>query len=182
MSKRAPPEDDNAKTPSPESKGSGDGDTTPEQSGGPPPESATDGTPAPDSNGPESEGGGYKNPPKHSQWKKGESGNKKGRPKGSRNMATLVEKHLNRKVKITIDGERQNLSVAEALILKTLVDALNGKAGAVREAFALMREYFGPKDNDDDATKTPTTESDQATIRRALNRLNRNRNGDSNAQ
>ncbi|WP_445949374.1 DUF5681 domain-containing protein, partial [Sphingorhabdus sp.] len=47
---------------------------------------------------------GYGNPPKHSQFKKGQSGHPKGRPRGKRNMASLVAEVLAQKVTITANG------------------------------------------------------------------------------
>jgi len=41
---------------------------------------------------------GYCNPPEHGRFKKGQSGNPKGRPKGTLNLATVLERTLREKV------------------------------------------------------------------------------------
>ena len=49
---------------------------------------------------------GYKKPPKDTRFKAGQSGNPKGRPKGSKNLKTLVGKELNDTVDIREGGHR----------------------------------------------------------------------------
>ena len=45
---------------------------------------------------------GYCKPPKTGQFQPGQSGNLKGRPKGSQNFTTILEKELNNKIQIKI--------------------------------------------------------------------------------
>ncbi len=47
---------------------------------------------------------GRGNPPKHTQFKKGVSGNKNGRPKGAKNLGTLLMAAGRDQVTATIDG------------------------------------------------------------------------------
>ena len=49
---------------------------------------------------------GYKKPPMSTQFKKGQSGNKNGRPKGSLNMNTILNKELNVAVSVTRMGKK----------------------------------------------------------------------------
>ena len=44
-------------------------------------------------------------PPKHTQFKKGEIGNKRGRPKGSKNLATLIMEGARDQVTVTVGRE-----------------------------------------------------------------------------
>lgn len=49
--------------------------------------------------------GGYKQPPKSTRFKPGQSGNKRGRPKGSRNLKTDLNKLMTKRIAVREDGE-----------------------------------------------------------------------------
>ena len=61
---------------------------------------------------------GYGRPPRHSQYKPGQSGYPRGRPKGSRNLKTVVMAALKATVKITCDGKSRKVSTLEAMCLR----------------------------------------------------------------
>ena len=62
-------------------------------------------------------------PPRGSQFKKGQSGNPKGRPKGARNIATLLTRILDG-ARMMPDGKRQTLR--ELVLLKQVLKAAEG--------------------------------------------------------
>src|SRR6201996_2317836 len=59
---------------------------------------------------------GFGKPPRHTQFKKGQSGNPKGRPKGSRNLTTLLSEALNERVVVTENGGRRRITMRQAII------------------------------------------------------------------
>ena len=67
---------------------------------------------------------GYGKPPKANQFKGGQSGNPGGRPPGHQTMKSLVDKHLNSTIVITEGGETREITKREALVLRTVNDAV----------------------------------------------------------
>ena len=88
---------------------------------------------------------GYGKPPTHRQFKKGQSGNKKGRPKGSKNVATILKEALSKKV-IVRDGDKvRRISKGEAFVETVLNDSLKGDNQA-RRVFVSMARLTGQLD------------------------------------
>lgn len=82
---------------------------------------------------------GYCNPPEHTRFKKGQSGNPRGRPKGTLNMATVLERTLQEKVVITEDGTRRTITKLEAAIKQLTNQAASGSLKALQLLAALVR-------------------------------------------
>jgi hypothetical protein len=57
---------------------------------------------------------GRGNPPKQTQFRKGTSGNPNGRPKGSKNLSTLIREAANQQVTATIAGKQRRISTVQA--------------------------------------------------------------------
>ena len=83
---------------------------------------------------------GYGRPPKEHRFKSGESGNRRGRPKGSKNEATIIEDLLSRKIEVRENGKARRISLLEAILLKFAEDALRGNAKSA--AFLLNRRLL----------------------------------------
>ncbi|MGY3508889.1 DUF5681 domain-containing protein [Bradyrhizobium lupini] len=83
---------------------------------------------------------GYGRPPPEHQFKPGQSGNKKGRPKGSKNEATIINELLNRRIDIRENGRLRKITVLEGILTKFADDALKGKDRSA--AFLLNRKQL----------------------------------------
>jgi hypothetical protein len=75
---------------------------------------------------------GYGKPPKHAQFKKGQSGNLNGRPKGTLNMATVLERTLREKVVINENGRRKMITKLQAAVTQLVNKAASGDGHAMR--------------------------------------------------
>ena len=69
---------------------------------------------------------GYRKPPQHTRFKEGESGNPSGRPKGSKNLTTLLEKELKQRVVVTENGRRRSITKQEAMVKHLVNKAVSG--------------------------------------------------------
>ena len=76
---------------------------------------------------------GYGRPPKASRFKPGVSGNPRGRPKGTKNIAAILEEEMARKLEVrTRDGRINKIPVATGLIKKIVEFALKGNLKAAQ--------------------------------------------------
>jgi len=91
---------------------------------------------------------GYKNPPRHSQFKKGQSGNPKGRPKNGRGLKTDLKAELVSKMNIRMNGKDVS-GTKQQLMLRTLtVRAASGDISATRVLINLVMQVLGPEDHE----------------------------------
>ncbi len=75
---------------------------------------------------------GFGKPPKETQFKKGQSGNPRGRPKGSKNSATVAHAVLNEKITIHENGRQKVITKREALVKQLVNRSLQGDLGFLR--------------------------------------------------
>jgi hypothetical protein len=80
---------------------------------------------------------GYGRPPKDHQFTSGRSGNPKGKPKGSKNTATLLREILDHKVEVRSGNKVRKISVREAVLTRFAESALKGDTKSA--AFLLQR-------------------------------------------
>ncbi len=64
---------------------------------------------------------GYGKPPRETRFTKGHSGNLKGRPKGAKNLETIVNKVGKRRVKVTGKHGTRSMRVLEAMVYQLSV-------------------------------------------------------------
>ena len=97
---------------------------------------------------------GYCNPPKHCRFKRGQSGNSRGRPPGSLNMATVLERALREKVVINENGRQKTVTKLEAAVKQLVNKAASGDLAALRQLSALAGVCRG-------TTRGPTDKTDR---------------------
>jgi predicted phosphohydrolase len=122
-----------------------------------------------DDNQPNSGPIGYGNPPAHARFKKGTSGNLKGRPKGTRNLAIVLERTLREKVIINENGIRKTITKLEAAVKQLVNKAASGDLVAMRQLSALA----GSAEIQAAASQKESSmvEADQKIMSRLLERL-----------
>jgi Family of unknown function (DUF5681) len=115
---------------------------------------------------------GYGRPPKSGQFKKGLSGNSKGRPKGSKNLETIVQRESRQPVRINGPRGSRTVNKLEAAVMQIGNKAAQGDLPASREFINLVR-WSEEVANRRDVPLT-THEMDQQvmqTIRRRMERM-----------
>ena len=82
---------------------------------------------------------GYAKPPRSTQFKKGTSGNPNGRPKGSVNLSTVVQRASREQVSINENGKRKIITKTEAALKQLSNKAASGDLRAIKELIILVR-------------------------------------------
>ncbi len=78
------------------------------------------------------------NPPPEFRFQKGVSGNTKGRPKGSKNLKTLVLAAAEDQVAATINGKSRKISKIQATVMQLATKAANGDQKAMSKFLELV--------------------------------------------
>ena len=82
---------------------------------------------------------GYCNPPEYTRFKKGMSGNPRGRPKGTLNMATVLERTLREKVVVNEHGRSRTFTKLEVAVRQLIDQATSGELKALQLLLAWVR-------------------------------------------
>jgi Family of unknown function (DUF5681) len=119
---------------------------------------------------------GYCNPPEYTRFKKGRSGNPHGRPKGTLNLATVLERTLREKVVLNENGRRKTVSKLEAAIKQLTNKAASGELRALQLLAALVRSAE-ERANQTAVQNSDLTEADEKVILGILKRLESSEKG-----
>ena len=79
---------------------------------------------------------GYGRPPDHTRFAKGASGNPAGRPKGSKNLKTIISDSLTAPIVMREGDRTRRVPIVQAIIMKQVENGLKGNDKA---AFALIK-------------------------------------------
>ena len=103
---------------------------------------------------------GYGKPPVHSRFQKGRSGNPKGRPRGRRNMSTLLSATLNGWVTVVENGRRKKITKREAIVTQLVNKSASADLKATQIVLAMLRDVESLTDGS--AEPAAFTEADDA--------------------
>ena len=81
---------------------------------------------------------GFKKPPKETRFTKGQSGNPNGRPKGSKNLATIVTTEAMQLITVSEHGKTRQVTKLQAAMTQLLNKAASGDFGAMRLLLQVM--------------------------------------------
>jgi uncharacterized protein DUF5681 len=74
---------------------------------------------------------GRGNPPQRTRFVKGSSGNPKGRPKGRKNLATILTEAARGQVTATIDGKQRKITKIQATAMQLATKAAGGDSASI---------------------------------------------------
>jgi Family of unknown function (DUF5681) len=87
-------------------------------------------------------------PPIETRFKRGQSGNPKGRPRGRRNMQTIIEGALDEPVSVQLAGKLRTVPVREAIVHAHAAKAAQGDVRSAGFVFNLLLKtgaFVGPE-------------------------------------
>ncbi|MFN3619539.1 DUF5681 domain-containing protein [Sphingorhabdus sp.] len=115
---------------------------------------------------------GYGKPPKHTQFPHG-NGPGKGKPKGAKNLKTIVTSATGAKVSSKANGKIKKISKIEAAMIQLANKAAAGDLKAIEKLIALYERY-GPEEH----SILPTAEETKADLETLQNYLAMHQPGD----
>jgi hypothetical protein len=111
---------------------------------------------------------GYGRPPNETQFQPGKSGNPRGRPKGKKNLATVVNEVLNMPVAVSGAGRKRKVPLIHAALLGAAQNALKQDLKSLAFLVNLVRGLQDPEQAD---VSQPISTEDQKLLADALARL-----------
>lgn len=113
---------------------------------------------------------GYGKPPKASQFVPGQSGNPMGRPKGSKNFSTILQKELASRVDVKVNGKDRRITKQEAVAMQMVNRAATGDP---RVTTMLLKHALGDEraDGGVDAANEPFEPVDDLVLDSIVRRI-----------
>jgi hypothetical protein len=121
---------------------------------------------------------GYAEPPKSGQFKKGQSGNSSGRPKGAKNLRTVIKEAASKKLSVVEDGKRKKKTKMDLMVTQMFNRAAQGEARFTQMALDQFRNIENRPATDH--SNNVFEEADQPVIAQIIARIRRVSEGGSN--
>ena len=115
---------------------------------------------------------GYGKPPRHTRFPKGRSGNPAGRPRGKKNLATLLSDALDQKIIVVENARRKKISKREAIVTQLVNKSASADLKATQIVLAMLRDVETRADSGC-ADIGSLTEADRQIIQRIQARIRR---------
>ena len=112
-------------------------------------------------------------PPAATQFKPGRSGNPSGRPKGSRNLSTVLRLELAKRVTVTENGRTRQPTKLELVVQRLAHDSIKGQPKSLELLLKLAATIEALDTNAAGPTGLPIEKPDRAGLRRIQLQLNR---------
>lgn len=113
---------------------------------------------------------GHGKPPRHTQFKKGQSGNPTGRPKGTPNFATALERALGEQVVVNEGGQRHTVTKLEATVKQLVNKATLGDPRATKQVLDVVH-VIDNEPSELDPLSLNLTESDALVMDQLMERI-----------
>lgn len=107
---------------------------------------------------------GYGRPPVVTRFKPGTSGNPKGRPKGSKNLKTLIREAMTASIAIQEGEKTRRVSRLEGVVLRQLQSALRGSDKAALAVIKMALQLKFLEDSAGDVGHTALSSEDERIV------------------
>jgi hypothetical protein len=114
---------------------------------------------------------GYGKPPQATRFRAGQSGNPRGRPKGSKNLALVIQRDGRQLVKVNGPRGARSITKLEVVVMQLSNLAAQGNLPAARAYLALM-QFCESSDQKSNLPPAPH-ERDTAVMKNILERIRR---------
>ena len=113
---------------------------------------------------------GYGRPPRHTRFEPGRSGNPRGRPPGSKNLSSLLQKALDEPAVVVENNRRRRIAKREAIVTQFVNQSAKGDLKATQLLLSILLDLES-RAEPGSADADIITEADQQIIKRIRARL-----------
>jgi Family of unknown function (DUF5681) len=113
---------------------------------------------------------GHGKPPIHARFPKGHSGNPKGRPKGTKNLSTIVNRAIDERVTVKENGRQRKITKREAMFTQLANKAASGDHRSIQLLLNYLQQDQA-RSAGSNSEPTPMDTDDQQVLDGMIQRL-----------